>query len=1157
MNKPKRRNKIVSLLLSCCLTVVMCDFNTFIVKAEVNSKISNSEAIISSDQMDVIVDKEFPRVIQYTMKSKEDAGKVFYGQPEKLEYILINDLAVKPQVQIKLDSNKAVYTMTFKDYSDGTNVIDTVITAELIVKENTLEFNIINIVDNKIVKTIEIPNHNLISVNSSQNNAVLDAVNISTNTHVNGDRQLKINNTLNIEAEAKKGYAYAFLSTNDLSAGLWSNTDNNLASKLDDPTSMASKRDAQRITATALKDSNNKSTLGLSSTFWTYQRSNEYRKEDGTLEFKDGTTKKVDEMPSAKVVITGDANQDNTINWQDGAIALRSIMNEPLGAEKVPDLVAYRISMNFGGQAQNPFLMALDGVKKIYLNTDGLGQSILLKGYGSEGHDSGHLNYADIGTRIGGAEDMKTLLSRGKEFGATFGIHINASETYPESIYFDEERLFKNADGNYKYGWNWIDQGININADYDLRFGRADRFKDLYDVLGGATNDLDFIYVDVWGNAQNGDNSSWPSRQLSKEITSLDWRLGSEWGYANEYDSTFQHWAADLTYGGYTLKGINSTIIRFIRNHQKDAWIGNYPSYGGDADAPLLGGYSMKDFEGWQGRSDYKAYINNLFAVNLPVKFSQHYKLMQWENGQSVRMTDNKQTYDWTPGMKAVLQDDTKNNTLVITRNSNDYANNIDEYRNRTMTFNDKKIFNGQPGNETYLIPWLWDENGNVLSTENEKLYHWNTKGGNTTWDVPQGWEGTVKVYELTELGKDNVQEVTIENGKITLEANPTTPYVIHKNISLNKDIKWSEGMNVIDSGFNSNSLANWKVEGDDKAVSITKSEGNNNMLTIIDNKQKVTLTQKVTDLKANTKYAVYVGVDNRSEKEASIQIISDGKKFSNSTGKSIAKNYVRAYAHNTKGDDKSKADGQMNSTIGGTSYFQNMYVFFETGTNPSDVTISLSRETGDGASYFDDIRFVENQSINQVSSTKFVQDFEKVVQGIYPFVIGQIEGVEDNRTHLSEKHEPYTQRGWNKKEINDVIDGKWSVKTNGLTEEDTLVYQTIPQNFKFEAGKTYKISFDYEAGSTGTYAVVTGKAPFEERGVSTKIPLESTANPMTGAVSGKFSFELVGDKSGQTWFGIYSTDKPADNKGFEGSQSTFNGYSDFILDNLVIETLN
>ena len=52
-----------------------------------------------------------------------------------------------------------------------------------------------------------------------------------------------------------------------------------------------------------------------------------------------------------------------------------------------------------------------------------------------------------------------------------------------------------------------------------------------------------------------------------------------------------------------------------------------------------------------------------------------------------------------------------------------------------------------------------------------------------------------------------------------------------------------------------------------------------------------------------------------------------------------------------------------------------------------------------------------------------FKQDFENVGQGIFPFVIGGIEGVEDNRTHLSEKHGPYTQRDWNGKKVDDVIE--------------------------------------------------------------------------------------------------------------------------------------
>ncbi|MEM5682455.1 glycoside hydrolase family 101 beta sandwich domain-containing protein [Bacillus paranthracis] len=180
----------------------------------------------------------------------------------------------------------------------------------------------------------------------------------------------------------------------------------------------------------------------------------------------------------------------------------------------------------------------------------------------------------------------------------------------------------------------------------------------------------------------------------------------------------------------------------------------------------------MKDFEGWQGRSDYKAYIDNLFAVNIPTKFIQHYKVTQWENGKAVEMKDDKQQpYNWVPGMKTVLKDESSENTLTIERKSNNFANDQDGYRTRTMTLNGKQIFEGKPGDEKYLFPWSWDQNGKKLSAENEKLYHWNTNGGKTTWTVPTGWQGTVKVYELTELGKEKMKNVKIENGKITLDA--------------------------------------------------------------------------------------------------------------------------------------------------------------------------------------------------------------------------------------------------------------------------------------------------------------------------------------------------------------------------------------------------
>ena len=1065
---------------------------------------------IKSDVMEVSIDNEFPRVVGYKMIGGANEGKQMYGQTEKLDTVILNKtnhndntgIEIKPEVKYeKVAENKAVYTMTLKDEA---NNIDAVVTAELVVKDNTLEFNITEIKNNTplSVKTIDIPNHNLVSVRSDQTSATFAGSQMSTNTTVRGDTYKNVDRTI---TTGKAGYMYAFVSADGLSAGLWSNSEANVTA------------DWQRVVARTTVFGDEKQ-VALSSNYWIYQKGEGYREENTATE-----------MPSVKVAITGDENGDGTVDWQDGAIAYRDIMNNPVGSELVPDRVAIRVAMNFGSQAQNPFLMTLDNVKKVYLNTDGLGQSVLLKGYGSEGHDSGHLNYADIGTRIGGAEDMKYLLAAGKEYGATFGIHVNASETYPESIYFETDRLRKNTDGSLMYGWNWLDQGVNIDADYDLRNGREQRFVDLYNELGGAENDLDFIYVDVWGNGQSGDNGTWASRQLAKEITlTCGWRLAGEWGYANEYDSTFQHWAADLTYGGYTLKGINSDIARFIRNHQKDSWVGDYPSYGGAAVNPLLGGYDMKDFEGWQGRNDYEGYIENLFDDDLATKFVQHYLVMQWVYGEPTTVSG----ISWTPEMKVVLQDEERENTLVIERQSNDGSS--AGYKLRTMTFNGVKIMDG----EKYLIPWFWDANGNELSSDNQKLYHWNQAGGTSTWTLPEGWSDAI-VYELTENGKVQVDVASISNGQITIDAKASTPYVLHKvavSNPTNEELKWSEGVHIVDTGFNSASLDQWDITGETEAAQIVKSAASNTMLCLDNTEEEVALTQELTDLTPGQQYAAYVGVDNRSDAKAYIEVSVNGETISNYTERSIAKNYIKAYAHNTN-----------NATTAGTgSYFQNMYVYF-TAPESGNVTLTLRREAGEGATYYDDIRVCDsNVSYYDESGDVFTQDFENVVQGIYPFVIGGVEGVEDNRTHLAEKHEPYTQAGWyGVKQLDDVIEGNWSLKVNGLVQGDSLVYQTIPQNFRFEAGVTYNVKFDYESGSDGTYALAIGNnSTIEEI-----IPLDAAiGEPST------YQFRLTGNENGQSWIGIYSTSTAANLQGTTGSTADFSGYKDFVLDNLVIE---
>ncbi|HFI0227219.1 TPA: endo-alpha-N-acetylgalactosaminidase family protein [Streptococcus suis] len=1082
---------------------------------------------LNSGELTAKIDRAFPRVREYTFN-----GNKVFGQVHSLNSLRINNVKVTPTVTYnKVDDKTAHYVL---DVVDEANKINASIKVQIKVEGKELHFDVLEVnnrnqvtygaeIDDvaKLIQTIAFDENNLVSVASHQTDAKFDGSRMSTHTHRTGDEHIQLQDGVNYQ---RQGYMYGFVSTDQFAAAVWSNSQNSYGGGASDFTRLTT--NSHRYTV----DGETGVHLGIASSPWRWEGAH-----NGVV-YPEYTL----ELPSAKVVFAADVNNDTKVDWQDGAIAYRDIMNNPKGHEYVPELVAYRIAMNFGSQAQNPFLMTLDGIKKIALHTDGLGQSVLLKGYGSEGHDSGHLNYADIGKRIGGTEDFKTLIEKSQPYGAKLGIHVNASETYPESQYFSEEILRRQANGDYAYGWNWIDQGINISGHYDLAHNRLKRWEDLKKELGDG---LDFIYVDVWGNGQSGGENAWETHVLAKEINMQGWRNAFEWGYAGEYDSTFQHWAADLTYGGYTLKGINSNIARFIRNHQKDSWVGDYPAYGGAANYPLLGGYDMKDFEGWQGRSDYNGYITNLFANNLMTKYIQHFQVTNWKNGDPVRMRDNGETYTWVPEMEITLKDKA-NNTLVLTRKSNDVKN--EGYRQRTVTLNGRTIQDGA----AYLVPWNWDANGNDLTSDKHKMYYFNEEAGATTWTLPSDWTGNkVYLYKLTELGKTDVQELAVTNGQITIQADANAPYVLYKSPQTNPEMSWSDGMHIYDQGFNSGKLDHWTIDGDTSKATLVKSQGANDMLRIEGNTSKVSLSQKLTGLKPNTSYAAYVGVDNRSTAKASITVNTGSSEVTNYTNESIALNYVKAYAHNTL---------RQNATVDNTSYFQNMYVFFTTGDNVDNVRLTLSRDADAAATYFDEIRIFENDSTmfaggHNTTAGTFKQNFESVPQGIFPFVIGGIEGVEDNRTHLAEKHAPYTQRGWNGKKVDDVIEGTWSLKTNGLTARNSIVYQTIPQNFRFEAGKAYRVSFDYEAGSNGTYAFAIGEGRYNnDAGSLTLNPLNNSWEDSDKAK--KASFLVTGAESGNTWVGIFSTRRGGDTKGDTAGNANFRGYNDFMLDNLVIE---
>ena len=73
----------------------------------------------------------------------------------------------------------------------------------------------------------------------------------------------------------------------------------------------------------------------------------------------------------------------------------------------------------------------------------------------------------------------------------------------------------------------------------------------------------------------------------------------------------------------------------------------------------------MKDFEGWQGRSDYNGYVTNLFAHDVMTKYFQHFTVTTWKNGNPVTMNDNGGSYKWTPEMEIGLTDKDNNQVTI------------------------------------------------------------------------------------------------------------------------------------------------------------------------------------------------------------------------------------------------------------------------------------------------------------------------------------------------------------------------------------------------------------------------------------------------------------------------------------------------------------
>lgn len=667
--------------------------------------------ILKSGDLSVAMDSAFPRMIA----SRLPAGTII-GNSNPTTLVQLNGQPATCKItSAKTTDSTLVYSLSFADEELSLELAVTVLSNGIVWETRNLKER------GKIkVKTLAFPDNPLLTISTATPDAAIAACHATNqNDQFKETFRERISPIANLKQGDQDTGNYLFLSAGGVAGGIASSTFT----------------DIQR-TAWMITEKDGVKTCAASTPVWEFR----------------GFDDEAPDMPRVNVFITPDINGDGKADWQDAAIVYRRSMPMPLGHDKLCSMVGENIAMNFASGAQQPFLKILDEIKRVYLATDGLGNQVIIKGFSSEGHDSANSDYADHwNERAGGLKDLITLLDHAGKYGTRVGIHINASEVYPEALRYRPEVLKKDANGKLKSGWSWLDDAVMLDKVADVRSGQL--FTAL-DRMHAALPRLDFVYVDTYW--ENG----WPAARTAHKINSLGLPMYSEGNSCLDPWIAWAHW-----------RGTNHTIQRFLWFSDRDLFAN---------DAILRAGRADTDgFMGWQNNHNFNTSIQNTFTQRLPAKYLQNFELLRWEPEQSAEFSD---------GVKVLKSGD------KVT---------VSQQGREVMTWT------GGGANPELFVPWpasapekcyLWSDSGGEKTLELPPA-----------WKA----FGSVYNYQLSDTGRINETRVPVSGNRITVKAEKGVAYVVYpKQAPALNPMNWGEGGPVKDPGFDSRRSSDWKLQG-------------------------------------------------------------------------------------------------------------------------------------------------------------------------------------------------------------------------------------------------------------------------------------------------------------------------------------------------------
>ena len=633
----------------------------------------------------------------------------------------------------------------------------------------------------KRIFTIELPDQNLVTVSSREETAQFAGSKMQPDITKSGDQYIDLT-TVTAEAD-DENLNYAFLSNGKVAAGIRSN-----AYSTSDGDQGAPRR---VIKATDAEGSSFRTSIRSGS--WVWRREDYTKKfitydEDGnagdvqTKTYED--TPNTNDMPLVYVALAENLNGTGTVDWQDAGIRFRDIMETAIGMDKIPDAVVQRLIMPQAGEGNYPFISSLDETKRVYLNTDGLGQIILDK-YHNLGYWGDFSVYDD---HLGGLIDFRKFVSDAtNKYNGFVGVHSNFTEVFAKTNQFSTESVQMSADGltpnskGYKaYGF-FLHQCYMADDTWEALSGQR---RDSMKMFVEDVPDLGFIYSDVyyWNGCRG--------QRLIDDYTANGLAYFVEWPYISEEASVWAHWAVEKDYSPASNKGYSSDIARFIFNHTKDRWDNNASKCDNERvpnSCNLLMGADTTSYEGWvhDGVNQYDYIIEKVFNNNLPTKYMQHFPIIRMDKdaegwGEHIWFEDGLEVYRDADGRR-VMEKDGK---LVYTEDA--YLIPWDEGDMQTVNSDEDKeanygdlrewtVVSGNPevrknDNEGDLQSTINKYDGNLRNYELIIPDSQETEVTQTVTGLNGGEEYAASVMVEVEQGKERMASIKVDCGGETVE---------------------------------------------------------------------------------------------------------------------------------------------------------------------------------------------------------------------------------------------------------------------------------------------------------------------------------------------------------------------------------------------------